>query len=312
MILLNKDVLKLAEQQFGVLARHQLCRSVTAGQVDGLVERGSLVRIHRGVYRVAGGAVLPIQEPLAAALRCRPDATLTGPLVLGYLRVDGFTDTSPYEVLLRPGRRVRASSFTTRVDPYPDRAVTRLGDVRLVAPVDALIDSGRWRDELGDRRLRLAYDWLRWRGLVDPGRVRDLLRERAGIDEGARQFLDLLGGLEGLVPESEGERDLGSLLGRFDPAPEPQVRLPNGLRLDWFFPTVALAVEYQGSVDHDTVAGRARDEQRRSKLAHDDIGVFEVRRRDLDDPDGLIRELAGVMAVRAAGRDVAPPRYRLR
>lgn len=309
---LDDRAMQLAVQQFGVLARFQLRRWSTGRQIDGLVTRGSLHPIQRGVYRVAGGAVLPSQLPLAAALRCRGEGTVTGPFVLGHLRVDGFDDRAPYELLLPPGCRVRGVEFPSRRDPYPDRPVIRLGDVRLASPADALIDACRWRSQLGDRRLRLAYDWLRWRGIIDVTRVLRTLDVRARGDEGARQLIDLLGGRDGLVAESEGERKLGALLRRFDPAPAAQLWVTDRRRVDWYFARARLAVEYQGSVDHDTDVGRRADAERERELGAAGIIVVQVRRADLDDREGLAARLAGRLAVRAAELGIDPPRYRLR
>lgn len=312
MAYLDEPATQLAVQQLGVLARFQLRRWSTVRQIDGLVTRGLLQPIQRGVYRVAGGAVLPAQLPLAAALRCRGLGTITGPFVLGHLRVDGFDGGAPYELLLPPGCRVGGVDFPTRRDPHPDRPVIRLGEVRLASPADALIDACRWRSELGDRRLRLAYDWLRWRGVIDVARVRRTLDARARDDEGARQLLDLLGGRDGLVPESQGERDLGALLRRFDPAPAAQMWVTDRRRVDWYFARIRLAVEYQGPVDHDTEAGRRADAERERELDAVGLVVVQVRRADLDDPEALAARLAGRLALRAAELDVDPPRYRLR
>lgn len=149
-----------AEQQRGVIARYQLVALADEQYLaDNFLRTCAFDCLERGVYRIVGGATLPIQPAIAAVLRARPGATLTGPVVLGHLNVDGFTDSEHFEVLLAPGRRLRGVSFTHRVDPDPHRSVARLGDARLANPVDALIRHRRLRRPggrtTGAARLRL-------------------------------------------------------------------------------------------------------------------------------------------------------------
>lgn len=311
MVLLPPAAVALAERQRGVIARFQLARWLGPAQIDGLVRRGFLLAIERGVYRVAGGARLAEQAPFAAALRSRPDAVVTGPFVLGHLRVDGYRPEDPFEILLAPGRRPpRNVTFPTRPDPIPQRPVGRDGEVRLAGPLDALIDAARFREVVGDRRLRLAYDWLRWRGLIDRDRVGRRLEELADVDVGARQLLEVLDGPGGLDSESDGERKLGRLAMRFDPPPEPQVYVTPARRADWYFRGLRQILEYLGSVDHDTLLGRIADDERDAELAQHQIRVRYVRRQDLDDVPALVASIAGTLAVRAHELGVAAPTLR--
>jgi hypothetical protein len=125
MMVLPGPAITLAEDQDGVIARFQLMRWLEPRQVDFLVEAGFLVRIQRGVYRVAGGANLAIQVPFAAALRARPAATITGPAVLRRLGVDGYRDAEVFEVLVARQRTLRNVDFAWREDPDPTRGVQR-------------------------------------------------------------------------------------------------------------------------------------------------------------------------------------------
>ena len=74
-------------------------------------------------------------------------------------------------MLLQPGRRMRGWTPGPQVDPAPDRAVTTYGDVRVAAPFDALIDSAGFIEVVGERRLRVAWDHLRWEGIVRARRL---------------------------------------------------------------------------------------------------------------------------------------------
>lgn len=307
MVVLPRPAQTLAQRQFGVVARFQLLRWLRPVQVDGLVRHGLLVRLERGVYRVAGGAVLAEQRPVAAALRVRPAATVTGPFVLGHLRVDGFTPDDPFELLVSPRRELpRNVDFAYRRDPRPNRPVIKLGEVRLARPFDALLDTCRLRADVGDRRLRLAYDWLRWRDLIDTDRAARELARLATVDAGAQVLLEVLDGV-GLEPESDGERRLGGLVRLFDPEPEPQAWVTPRRRVDWYFRTARCGWEYLGTVDHAHVAGRIRDDQRDAELRRAGIHLSYVTAADLADESALLATIAGTLTVRAHAFGVTPP-----
>lgn len=304
----TRPAIHLAEQQRGVIARFQLRRWLTEGQIDGKVHRRELIPLERGVYRVEGGASLAEQRAFATQLRIRPPATLSGPLVLGCLGVEGFTTGHPFEVLIPPGRRLRGIDRPVRIDPVPDRPVSRCGEVRLTSPADALLDAARWREELGDRALRIAYDTMRWRGLVTSARIEELLEQRAPTDAGAAALYAVLDGE--VRSESEGERRLRPVLSRFDPAPEPQVWVTPRRRVDWYFRPVKVAVEYLGGVDHAYAAGRAADDVRDAELAEQSIRVLYVTDADLHDPDTVLASVAGLLALRAAASGATAPAVR--
>lgn len=306
---LPAPLVELATAQLGVLARFQLRRWWSPDAIDALVGRGTLVRIERGIYRVVGGASVAQQRPFAAALRARPSATVTGPAVLGHLGVDGFAADGPFEILVRPGRSLRNVGFSWREDPRPDRPVTTCGEVRLARPGDALVHAVRWRDEVGDRTLRLGLDWMGWRGLVDRASfLADLVR-RSEADPLAAELLEVIGGVDLGRCESQGERDVGAILCCFDPAPVPQAWVTSHRRADWYFVALKLVVEFDGGVDHDTPVGQRADARRDAELEAAGIQVLRVDRRDLDDVPALVARLAGAIAVRATELGVLAPRF---
>jgi hypothetical protein len=291
------DVIDLLEAQLGVIARFQLREHVAPSAIDQHVRMDRLRPVARGVYRVAGGAVLPDQLALAAALVARPEATITGPFVLSRHRLDGFEPDAPFEVLLQPGRSDPRAGGPYRRDPLPDRPVDRLGEVRLARPLDALLDSGRFRDRLGDRQLRLAYDQLRWRKLLRVEDLRAAIEQRRD-DPGAQAVAEVLD-LDDLRSESEGERRLGRILGMFRPGPEAQVWVSRRRRVDWFFRPLRLGVEYDGSVDHAHRRGRQADLDRDRELAREGIRLELVTAADLRQEEVLVARIAGALALRA-------------
>jgi hypothetical protein len=298
--------IELTERQLGVIARFQLRRWCSEDAIDGLVRRGTLVRLERGVYRWSGGAALIEQHALAAALRARPQATITGPFVLGWLRVDAFTCADPFEILTRPTRRLTGAGFPHRTDPLQDRAVARVGEVRLAAPVDALIESALWRSSIGDRPLRVAYDQLRWRGIITADRVSRRLRERGEHDPAVSCFLEALDGAP-LGSESEGERLLAPVLTRLRPAPVPQVWVTPRRRVDWYLHELKFGWEYLGPVDHAYVSQRLADAERDEELAAQGIRLSYVTAADTRNMETLLATVVGALAVRADQLGVAAP-----
>ena len=240
-------------------------------------------------------------------MRAGPGATLTGPLALALLRVPGFDLDAPFEVLLRPGRRLQNVAFVRRRDPDPDRPVACHGEVRVAGPVDALVDSAGFIDQVGERRLRVAWDHLRWNGLARPYRLAKRLDELDGVAPVAAVLRRVLQDTGGLEVESEGERALAPVLRCFDPTPEPQAWVTPRRRVDFLFRSLQLAYEYLGAVDHGTIEQRLTDDARDGELQRAGVQVQYVVARDLDDPVALRARVAGVLVVRAHHLGLAPP-----
>ncbi len=154
---LPDEAAELAAGQYGAIARFQLLRWMTAGEVDGFVRRGWLVVIERGVYRVRGSAIVPEQAAMAAVLRTR-DARVSGPFVLGLYGAEGFSRDDPFVVLARPGRWPRNVGFTVSADPCRGRHDATWGaGLPTVTPTMCLVDAAHPRRRLGERRY--AWPW---------------------------------------------------------------------------------------------------------------------------------------------------------
>ncbi len=295
------------DRQFGAISRRQLlAEGLTPDQIDGLVRRGVLRVIQRGVYRVDGGATSPEQGALAAVLRAGAGARIDGPFVLGLLHVDGFTREDPFEVLVSPGRRLCNVDFRWRVDPAPDDGHAAFGALPIVTPSRAFVSTAR---VLADdpRRLRVGVQSARWRGLITPARLGEWMDRLRDADEGSDVVRSLFD--EGvLASESDGEVRLGRHLECFDPAPEPQVWVTPAIRVDWYWRQLRLAPEYDGVIDHAHAAGRAEDRRREEALAEVGVRRVPVTAADLADPEGLMRLMEAEMLVRARELGVAVPR----
>ena len=304
------SLLALIAGQFGVVGRCQLLDHVSHGTASGLVRRGALEAVERGVYRVRGGASHPAQPAMAAVLRARPGAVVSGPLVLGLLGVDGFAVGDPFEVLVRPGRVPANVAFAWRTNPTPDAATAMVQRLPIVRPTIALVDSGRWIGRgLTPRQLRAGYDAARWKGLTSSDRVRERSDLLGPSDPGAAFFLRLFE--DGVaVPESEPERTTGELLQVFEPPPEPQVWVSPAHRPDWFFRLYRLGVDYLGRVDHQGADQRAGDRARELELADIGVRIVTVTAEDLLDHDGFLAWMEFLLCRRARELGVPPPTRR--
>lgn len=300
------ELLALMESQFGAVARFQLRDHMSEGAVEGLVRRRVLEIVERGVYRVRGSATSPEQSAMAAVLRCRPGAVATGPLVLALLNVDGLDRSLPFEVLVAGHRRPQGVEFPWRVDPTPDQMRASFSGLPITTPTVALVDSARSLGTVTERRLRVAFDAMRWKGLTTTDRVLERARRLGPGDPGAAYFLTLFAA-DAAPSESEPERALGEILVGFDPAPEPQVWVTPRRRVDWYWRRFRLAIEYLGRADHGTEEGRALDGCRSDELEAAGVLVVPVVAEDLRAPDDLRAWLRLVAGRRARELGVAAP-----
>lgn len=299
-------LLRLCAEQLGVVARYQLRELLAAMEVDDLLRSGRFERLHRGVYALRGSAEHDRRPAIAAALRCGPTATLTGPGGLGLHRLEGTDLGRGFAVLLPPGRRVVDLPFTVLRDPDPRRRVAHIGAVRFANPVDALLESAALFD-VPARRLRLAHDRLRWEGLLHPGQLQ---RRAAELDLGAQLAGGELLAMDTLAPTGDGERELWRHLRRFDPPPQPQAWVTPHRCTDFLFVELQLAVEYQGRPDHGTAAGRTKDRARDEELARAGIRILYVDAAELRSPRVLLSRIASALTARADELGLIPPRLR--
>ncbi|MGH8905816.1 MAG: DUF559 domain-containing protein [Egibacteraceae bacterium] len=283
MTVLNASVLRLTSEQFGIITRPQLLRcGLSEGQVEGLVARAALEKVHCGTYRIPGTAVPPEQAAMAAAIRCRPKAWLTGPFVLGLLRVEGFSTADSFEVLVPADRRVQNVAFRVRPDPLAGQFTAVLGPLPIVTATRALIDTAR---TVGGKRLIVGIDSARWLGLT---RVDRLLRcaECYHRHRGARLIRELVAS-GALDYESKGERGLSALFSDYDPPLETQVWITPKIRVDFLWRDVRMILEFDGKRHHGLPHDREDDEKRDLQLERLGYHVEHVTGADLANPAAL-------------------------
>lgn len=301
---LTDGLVQLSEQQLGLLTRAQLAAVLGPSATSRLLASSVFERVHRGVHALRGGAVHPHRAAVAAALRVGRGAAISGPVALERA-VGGLDLGARFVVLVGPPLRITGVTLPLALDRDPGRELTRLGDVGCVGPVDALLDTALSFPELPSRDLRLAHDRLRWAGLLVPGQLR-ARAEALGV--GRQLAAHELLALDGSAAVSDGERELGRVLGRFSPPPEAQVWVTPDRRIDWYFRAVRVGLEYQGAADHGTEQGRRRDRRRDRELREAGVRLSYVTAADLRDERTLLATVAGLLVARADELGVEAPR----
>jgi hypothetical protein len=289
---LTAELRALLLRQHGLLTRPQLlAEGLSPRAVDGRVYNGHLERVLCGVYRLPGAPV-PVEQPaMAAVLRCRPEAALSGVVALALLSVEGCSpDVTPL-VLVVPGRRVQNVGFDVWADGTwaTDRAY--IGDVPAVRATRALLDACAAADA---RSIARWTDSLRWRGLASVDRIAWRARQLPG-HSGARRFLQLEA-QRLFQQESFGERGLAEVLAGVEPQPEWGVWVATDIRVDALWADARLVIEYYGAEHHSREHDRAHDHARVARLRARGYHVEIVVAADLLDPAALRARLLGVRA----------------
>jgi hypothetical protein len=175
----------ILDRQVGVIARRQL---VDCGyripQIDAMLRRGHLERVAPGIYRRTGSGNTARQQEVTALLWCGDEARLTGPRLLGYLGIEGYSDRSPFTVLVPRVRRI-GIEHPVRCDLAPELHDAAYGPAAGTTPARVLAEMAVGRGFDDDALLRV-FDLVRWRGVVDRARLRttvaDLPKDHPGAE----------------------------------------------------------------------------------------------------------------------------------
>lgn len=158
-----------------------------------------------------------------------------------------------------------------------------LGALRIAAPVRALVDCGRPAFECSDDLLWTGYDSARWQGLITTSRFIAELDRSGPRDAGAARWRSIADE-RSLRAESLKERELDTTLQGFDPVPEQQVWVTPRRRVDFFWRSIRLVVEYLGKAAHDHSRARAADAVRDEELEGISIRTLYVVNAHLPPP----------------------------
>ena len=270
----EEELARIASAAHGVVTRAELLRTgVTADEIRWRVRTGSLLRQHRGVYRVGHRAPSIEARYLAAVLAGGEGALLSGRAAAHLLGLVKGTAPAP-EVMALTERRIegvrthRSRAFDPRdatiLSGIPVTTVPRtLVDIAAVLPVNAL---ARACHEAGVR-----YG-------ATPGSVEAVLARRPS-SPGARKLRRVIHGDVHVTLSALESRFLELL--RDEGLPLPITNRPaGGRRVDCRWPEHRLTVELDGYRFHNSRHSWEQD-RRREREAR--AGGDEVRRYSYDD-----------------------------
>jgi very-short-patch-repair endonuclease len=290
-------VAAIAARQHGVVARRQLLDAgLSVDRIKGLIRRGHLHGLHRGVYAVGHTQITQEGRWLAAVLARGPGSVLShGPAgqLVGILprrerfalhvSLSGGGDRGPRGIVCHRPRCLPRQDIITR-NRIPVTSATRtVWD--LAATFTPL-------------RTRRAFEQAERRGL-DRERLRSLL-DAAPSRKGAGVIRALLA--ERALPLSETRSRLEEIVletCRDHGLPLPAVNVPLcGYEVDLLWAESRLVVEADGG-DHLGRAQRDRDNERDAVLARAGYLVRRYSWTALGDPAAVAAELGAILGERA-------------
>ena len=300
---IDRLIAGLAARSHGVVTRPRLLAAgVTARQIEVRVKRGTLIQVHRGVYRV--GHVAPSVEAtyLAAVLACGDDAHLAGRAAAQLLQmIDGPppaprvwapSERSIEGVLVRRCRRPLPRSETARYRGVPTTSPARtLLDLAPTLPLDALARAfhlARIKHNTTERQvLRVLEAHLKARG---------------------RRKLEavVLGGIP--VTLSELERRFRAVLAAAGlPLPDQSNRRLKEGYVDCRYHDPPLTIELDSYRYHATRHQWEADRRReRNAYARGDEHRRYTYGDVFEDASAMLAELSGLLASRSSARPRGP------
>ncbi len=258
------DIDRIARMQYGLVTWRQLIEmGLVRSSIARLVERGALLRVHPGVYRVAGAPVTWHQRQLAAVLAAGADAASSHRA--GAHLWDVYDGEPPVEIsvprrqsLTLPGVVVHRTRDEMRIHTRrgirvttPMRGITDLGAVVKPSVVETVLD----RAEIAKLVTVAAVEWelalLARPGRRGAGPLREVLNRRAllevppdGVLEPRFARLCKLAGLPRPVFQHR--------VGRFE--------------IDFAYPELRIAIEVDGYGPHSSPKAFQSDRDRQNVL----------------------------------------------
>jgi very-short-patch-repair endonuclease len=302
-----------AEGRLGLITSAELARlGVSPRQLEGLLRRGALRRVGRGVHVLAGAPGSARQRLLAATLVAGPGAVASH---LAAAWIWGFDGVRPdrVEVSVPRSRNPRGvDGVVHRVSDLLAVDVTTAGPLPITTPSRTLLDIA---SRLDDAALEEAFDGARRRGQIYlpflEWRLAELRRPgRPGVTA-------LVSLLRREHTSRRAESWLESAFLRvirdgFLPPPRVQVVTATGpgqrVRLDAIYDDQRLVAEVNGHGSHATRRQRQADAERRARLVAMGLRVVDFTYEDVTErPGHIVATLAGLLGLDGSqGSDVAP------
>ncbi|MDQ4132002.1 MAG: type IV toxin-antitoxin system AbiEi family antitoxin domain-containing protein [Actinomycetota bacterium] len=294
----------LAERQHSVFhIRQALALGMTPRMVQSRAKKERIVRLHRGVYRLAGVAPTWRQHVMAACLALGPGTVASHRSAGALWSLDGM-EKRLVEVTVT-GRAARLKGVMVhRTRALPAWAVTTRDRIPVTKAHRTVMDLASVVDEL---RLEQALDSALRQGLMTVPYLRRQLRAigTAGRS-GAASLTRLLAARDGGRPsDSPPELAMARLFVAAGlPDPTLQYELWDGdqliARFACTYPEPQVAAEYNSYRHHSRRQAWSHDQARNNRAAAYGWLVFTFTDADLHDPEGVaVKALARAYGARA-------------
>ena len=309
----DRRLAHLALAQHGLFTRSQ-ARAITVSDrmLQIRARRGTLDRMSRDVFRVAGAPSTWHQQLLAAAWSGGPECCVSHRAAAALHGFDGFR--SDIVEVVHPQRRDYRGGpgvtvhVTSVLDPV-DRGSH--GPIPVTTPVRTLIDLGA---VVRIDRLEEALDSAERDGTVD--RL-ELAARHAEIRQSGRNGVGPLAQLleardsHAATPRSVLERRMLRLLAAAGlPEPHCQVRVPRAdgrvAFLDFAYLQVRLGIELDGHAWHATARQRQRDHERQNQVVITDWTILRFTFEDVSRRPDYVTTLVRRALVAGASRRAMP------
>jgi hypothetical protein len=291
------SVARLAAKRFSVVSLVQLLAiGLTYDQVRGLVERGFLYPLHRGIFAVGHPKVGPWGHLMAAFLACGPDSFLshrTAAAARGLREIA----TKRIEVTI-PGGTARSGLVVHRAHKPPHPAdVTTINGIRVSSFSRMLVEhAATERASEMERLITLAARKKLLRVDAVEAAIERHAR-RPGVGKLKRAFRYYRPGPD---RKSELERTFDRAIESTDiPPPLRNVKLDGVWELDCYWPEYGLVVELDGRPYHIAVRDIEKDKFKDAKLLTKGIQTMRITDFRIEyDLAGVLDDVRAVINLR--------------
>ena len=296
----DRAITWVASRQLGLITTGQLeAVGIKRGRIAVRLRRGTLHRVHHGVYLVGHQVLLPRALELAAVLACGPGSLISHRSAAALWGLASAPADEVHVTVVGRDRRSRPGLVVHRARELDRADRSRKDGIPVTSPARALVEYAATAppDEL-ERAIAEAYA-LKLVNERDIQRALERAPNRSGVGR-LRAELDREGGPQ--WTQSEAERRLLRLIREARlPIPQTQVRIV-GWPADFFWPRHKLIVEVDGYPFHSHKTAFERD--RRRDAAHVAAGYRVVRityRQLLEEPLAVAVVVARALEVCAHG-----------
>jgi very-short-patch-repair endonuclease len=283
-------IARIARSQHGVVTRVQLLEAgLSAQQVRSRVQKGALLPVHRGVYRVGHLAPSIAADYMAAVLACGAGSLLSGLAAGRYLGL--LKGSWPAPRVTTPTERRIEGIRTRRTRAKESRDAMTVGGIAILTVPEVLVDLA---GALTIEQLARACHEAGVRYRTTPAQVESVLSRRAN-SPGARNLLEVMHG-GAPVSLSQLERRFNRIARqRGYPLPKTN-RVYGAHRVDCRWPEHRLTVELDSYRYHNSRYSWEQDRQREreARMRGDEFrrftygDVFEDRTYMLRELDELL------------------------